>query len=110
MHDKWNQEHSQQPLYPSLPSSFYPSYLFPSTLSPSHFLLYSLFHSHCTPPCPPKATILPHTTLHNKVVNSTYKLLWIPLPSNDILKIDKSTLECIDAYKGCDFGLIKLEE
>ena len=48
--------------------------------------------------------------LHNKMVNSTYKLSWIPLPSNDMLKIDKSTLECIDKYKGCDFGLIKLEE
>ena len=27
-----------------------------------------------------------------------------------MLKIDKSTLECIDVYKGCGFGLIKLEE
>ena len=27
-----------------------------------------------------------------------------------MLEIDKSTLACIDVCKGCDFGLIKLEE
>ena len=103
MHDKWNHEYTQQLLYPSLPFSFYPSYLFSSTLSPSHLLPYSLSHSHhilLTPPYPPNATILPHIKLHNKVVN---KLSWIPLPYNDVLEIDKSTLECIDVYKGCDF-------
>ena len=38
------------------------------------------------------------------------KLSRIPIQSNDLLEIDKSTLECIDVYKGCDFGLLKLEE
>ena len=85
----------------------------PSTLSPSPFLPYSFSHSHHilpTPPYPPKETILPHRTLHNKVVYSAYKLSHIPLPSNDVLEFGKSTLEYIDALKECDFGLIKLEE
>ena len=119
MHNECNHACLQQPIYPSyippypsLPSSLHPSYLFPSTLSPSFFLPYSLSHSHCTPPYPPKETILPHTILLNKVVENTYniELSRIPVQSNDVLKIDKSTLECIDAYKRCDFSLIKLEE
>ena len=44
------------------------------------------------------------------MVNSTYKLSWIPIQSNDVLKIDRSALECIDVYNGCDFGLFDLEE
>lgn len=76
-HNECNHAYSQQPPYPSLSSLFHPSYLLPSTLSPSHFLPYSLCHSHHilpTPPYPPKATMLSHIPLHNKVVNSTYKL------------------------------------
>ena len=56
--------------------------------------------------------MFPHTTLHNKVVGNTYniKLSSLPIQSNDVLKIYKLTLECIDVYKGCYFGFIKLEE
>lgn len=46
------------------------------------------------------------------MANDTYNIEFsrIPPQSNDVLEIDKSTLECIDAYKGCDFGLLKLKE
>ena len=53
---------------------------------------------------------MPHKTLHNKVVNSIYKLSWIPLPYNDVLESGKSTLQYSDALKEWDFGLFELEE
>lgn len=49
---------------------------------------------------------------HNKVVEiaSNTKLSRIPLPYNHVLKIGKSMLKCTDAHKGCDFGVLDIEE